>query len=448
MFFGLLQKKLSFLSYRPSSQRPGGAPKQRRYGSSRLRLESLEDRRMLSASPWHAAVHSSVSSAAATLPAITLYVQPGTSSYGRSVLMTAKVPGTTTGTVEFLDGSTILDTASPSANGVFNFTTSLLAVGSHPITAEYIPADPTAQTITSQIVTEQVNAAPTHTVVTASTNPVVVTGSNTTADVTFTATVGAATSFFGTSGQGNVPVGSVTFTVTNTAGGVGATTTDTETLDATGKASYTPSLIAGTYDVTATFNPPSGGNYATSATPKPLVEQVVAPTALGSGTVNTGGASATLRGGQQVSIDVSQDTSSGLAVTDNGITYIDSAKGIDLASTQVEWVVFSSNSHQAELVGTGINTNTDGTTTSVTFTMLVDSGTGTGYSRPSVTTIISGGDINYHGSSVVSQGSLVVDGTGDITIPRLSSAGHFQALQSVLRDLRDFSFDFRRGRRG
>ena len=93
--------------------RLGGAPRQCRYDGSRLRIESLEDRRMLSVSPLLAAIHSSASSAASTPPAITLHVQPGTSYYGRSVLMTAKVPGATGGTVEFLDGTTLLDTATP-----------------------------------------------------------------------------------------------------------------------------------------------------------------------------------------------------------------------------------------------------------------------------------------------------------------------------------------------
>ena len=448
MFFGTLHKKLGLLDNRQSSQRLGGAPRQCRYDGSRLRIESLEDRRMLSVSPLLAAIHSSASSAASTPPAITLHVQPGTSYYGRSVLMTAKVPGATGGTVEFLDGTTLLDTATPLTDEVFNYTTSTLTVGSHPITAEYFATGATSPTDISDIVTEQVNATPTHTVVTASANPVVLTGSSTTADVTLTAAVGSGSRFRGTSGPGNVPVGTVTFTVTDTAGGPGATTTDTETLDSTGKASYTPSLAAGSYDVTVTFNP-GNGNYATSATPKPLVEQVVTPSVLGSGTVSTGGTSATLHGGQQVTIDVAQDNSSGLTETGNGITYVDTAKGIDLTSTQVEWVVFSSNGHRAEIVGTGTNTNADGSTTPVTFTMLVNGGNGNEYSRPSVTMIISGGDINYHRSSAVSQGSVSVDGTGDITIPRLSSAAHGRALQAVLDDRLDLPpFEFLNRYRG
>ena len=160
--------------------------------------------------------------------------------------------------------------------------------------------------------------------------------------------------------------------------------------------------------------------------------------------------SATLHGGQQVTIEVAQDNSSGLTETGNGITYVDTAKGIDLTSTQVlERVVFNSNGHRAEIVGTGTNTNADGSTTPVTFTMLVNGGNGNEYSRPSVTMIISGGDINYHRSSAVSQGSVSVNGTGDITIPRLSSAAHGRALQAVLDDRLDLPpFEFLNRYRG
>src|SRR5262249_38229733 len=63
-----------------------------------------------------------------------------TSVYGQSVTFTATVTsgsGTPTGTVTFLDGSTILGTGTLDATGKATFTTSGLAVANHSITAVY-----------------------------------------------------------------------------------------------------------------------------------------------------------------------------------------------------------------------------------------------------------------------------------------------------------------------
>lgn len=58
-------------------------------------------------------------------------------SIGESVTITATVsPATATGTVSFMDGTTLLGSA-PLLNGVASFSTSALSVGSHPITAMY-----------------------------------------------------------------------------------------------------------------------------------------------------------------------------------------------------------------------------------------------------------------------------------------------------------------------
>ena len=343
-------------------------------GNVRLRLESLEDRCLLSVSPsLTAAVHRTAAPVVPVTPAITLHVQPGTSVYGQAVLMTAKVPGAASGdTVEFLDGTTVLDTAPASTNGLFNFTSSTLAVGSHSITAEYFASGTTTPTATSTVVTEQVKAAPTYTVVTTSANPVVVTGGNTTADVTFTATVKSVGWWTG----GGTTTGTVTYTVTDTASG-GATITDTEPVGG----SYIASLAPGTYDVTATFNP-SDSNYAASSTAKPLAQQVVSPSpALGSGSVSTGGTAITLHGGQQLTVDLTQDASSGLTITGSGVSYTDSANGINLTNVQVGWITFSSNGHQAEIVGTATNDD-GGVQTDVSFTLVVNSGSGGWFSRP------------------------------------------------------------------
>jgi hypothetical protein len=276
----------------------------------------------------------------------------------------------------------------------------------------------------SSTVTEQVNADPTHTTVTATGNPVVITGSNTTATATFTATVTGGGFLGGKSGQG-VPSGNVTFTITG--GSTGPVATQVA-LDASGKAVYAPALPQGTYNVSVMYDPDPSSNYATSDTAKPLVENVVTTTALTAGSVTTNGAPVALRGGQSVTIDVSQ------VAGDSGTGTIEYTDGtqIDLTNVQIASVVFSSNKHQAEITGTATN---DGT--SVTFAMLVDSGSGGWFSQPSVTMVISGDGINYQATSRVSQGSISVDGTGSSLLPPLSSPAHGQALQSLLHEWGD-----------
>jgi hypothetical protein len=390
-----------------------------RYGEARLRLESLEARQMLSASPLLSALaHLGPLASASSGSAMTLHVTPPSSYYGQSVEMTAKVPGVTSGTVEFLDNGTELTAAGISANGVANYNTSDLTMGSHTITAEYTPAGGTPESATA---TEQVNAVPTRTMLTATGNPVVITGSNTTATVTFTATV---TGGAGKNGQG-MPTGSVTFTITGGSSGPTATQVN---LDATGKAVYSLPLGQGTYTVSAMYTPDSSSNYATSDTSKPLVESVVTSSVLTSGSVSTNGASVTLRGGQSVTIDVSQDPSSSSGIETGTISYSDGSQ-IDLAGAQISAVVFSSNNHQAEITGTATNNGTP-----VTFAMLVDSGSGGWFSQPSVTMVISGDGINYQATSRVSQGSIVVDGSGSSLLPPLSTPAHGQALQSLLHE--------------
>ncbi len=69
------------------------------------------------------------------------------STFGQSVTFTAAVAlgGTTavaTGTITFTDGTTTLGTVTLNAQGVATYTTSTLAVGQHPITATFTPADP------------------------------------------------------------------------------------------------------------------------------------------------------------------------------------------------------------------------------------------------------------------------------------------------------------------
>jgi hypothetical protein len=460
----LAEKWASF--WKSGKNRQNSESRSRPRGNARLRGEWLEDRRLLSISPWfgaflhgpsHYSAHTyqSSSSPTSTTPALTVTLQnhPSTSSYGQSVHLTAKVAGATNGTVEFFDGTTQLgSTVNVSSNGVANLAINTLTVGTHSITAEYFADGATTATSTSTAIPETVNPAATNIALSASSNPSLVASADATPSLTFTALVGSWGVCSATGTATNTPTGTVAFTITNEAGG--APITGTATLDSTGKATFTPSaaLAAGTYDVTATFTPADGNFLASSS--RTLVEKVVAPADVGVGTVTAGTSTSpvTLRGGQQLTIDLTQaldSTTNVLTETGNGITYVDSAKNINLtaASTDITSIVFSSNGHQALITGTGTNVN-GSTNTPVTFTILVDSGDGNWHSSPSVRITINGTGIDYQQSGRLSAGSVSVNETGSTTtIPPQGGTAHDHALGSMWGDGDYGGFGFRHWRR-
>ena len=172
-----------------------------------------------------------------------------TAVFGQSVTFTVNVSAVTaglptpTGTVEFFDGTTELDTATLSG-GSATYSTAALAVGSHAITAQYL-GDANFSGSTSTVVSQTVGQAGTTTSVAAS--PSSVYGQS----VTFTATIGVVTPGAGT------PTGSVTFMD-------GSTTLGTGTLNGTGTASFTTSALAiGSHAITAVYG--GDGNFTTSS---------------------------------------------------------------------------------------------------------------------------------------------------------------------------------------
>ena len=68
--------------------------------------------------------------------AVTVASSLNPSIYGNAVTFTATVPADATGTVTFLDGTTVLGTGTISS-GIATLTTSVLVAGTHPITAQY-----------------------------------------------------------------------------------------------------------------------------------------------------------------------------------------------------------------------------------------------------------------------------------------------------------------------
>ncbi|MEA2570731.1 MAG: large repetitive protein [Acidobacteriota bacterium] len=180
-----------------------------------------------------------------------LIAAPNPSLPGVSVTLTATVTsgaaGTIGGSVDFYDGATKLN-ASPVAlaSGAASYSTSLLSITSHSLTAQYL-GDSTYAASTSNTVTQVVDLATTTTAVQASPNP-----ANTGASVTITATV--------TSGFAGTIGGTADFYD-------GATKLNVSPVAvAGGAAAYsTSSLTAGSHSITAQYLGDS--TYAASVSP-------------------------------------------------------------------------------------------------------------------------------------------------------------------------------------
>lgn len=187
---------------------------------------------------------------------LTLGANPNPSNYGTAVTFTATIQSMATspatGTVVFLDNGAQIGTGSLAGNpGVATFTTSTLAVGTHPITATYAGDNYNSAAQTLSALSQVVNQAQTSTTVLAAPKPGVA-GAQESITATVTVTAGAVT-----------PSGTVTFTS-------GATTLGTAPVAANGTATLnTTALTPATYQVVATYGGNSNVNGSASA-PLPL----------------------------------------------------------------------------------------------------------------------------------------------------------------------------------
>jgi len=193
---------------------------------------------------------------AATSPAVSLTVKANSSvavtssanpsNTKQSVTFTAAVtPSTATGTVQFLDGTTVLGSSTLSG-GSASFTPASLTPGTHSITASY-SGDASDTAATSAVLTQTVQAASTVTV-TSSANPAVVGAS-----VTFTASVTPPTA-----------TGNVQF--------LDGTTVLAAVALSSGSATFTTSTLAqGSHSITASY---AGDANDTSATSTVLTENI------------------------------------------------------------------------------------------------------------------------------------------------------------------------------
>jgi hypothetical protein len=182
-----------------------------------------------------AALIQTVNAKAVTATTLTSSLNPST--YGASVTFRAAVtPATATGSVQFLDGTTVLATSTVIA-GSASLTSQALAVGTHPITAVY-SGDVGDTGSTSSALSQVVNKVTSSTTIASSLNP-----SAYGQAVQFTATVTPSTA-----------TGTVTFS------GIGSATLSGGVASIT-----TSSLAVGTTTVTAQFNGDANDNASTSA---------------------------------------------------------------------------------------------------------------------------------------------------------------------------------------
>ncbi|MGF7179359.1 Ig-like domain repeat protein [Tunturiibacter psychrotolerans] len=190
-----------------------------------------------------------------------LTASASTTPVGAPVTFTATVTGSSGalgGTVQFMDGSTVIGSPSLAANGTAVFSTSTLIVGQHIITAVYL-GDTNDSGSTSAGLTHIVSPV-TSIGLASSQNPV-----SAGANVTFTAAVG---------GSEPAPTGVVTFHD-------GSATLAAITLNAAGVAVFnTTSLALGTHLITASYGGDANNNSALSSTLNESVQRATTQTSM------------------------------------------------------------------------------------------------------------------------------------------------------------------------
>ncbi len=388
---------------------------------------------------------------------------PSTSQYGQPVVLVANVTTTPasprgsgpTGTVEFWLGPVptayattpaapgtagLLGSANVNQRGKATLSNeySPLPAGADTIYAVYYSSNPSNFADSQGSAAVTVGTAATKTIVYESPNPGVL-GSS----VTFTAVVSdAAPNWMKNGGTITPPSGTVSFLVNGytetTANGVTFvgdsgtsaiyTYTTTPTATTSTGATQTAPLTEGTNSVTASFVATPGSNYGGSSSQNNTNYQVV-PSA-GTGTITAAGATtgspASFKSGQTLSLYyLSGNTST---TTPNALTYTDKANGIDLVGTVTSFVVVFGSNNEAEISGTGTNTN--GTTvTPVNFTLFVNASSSGGWSHnPNVVVNIVGnqsvnaatgtGFYYSEAASLASGSTITVTESNGVTLPR------------------------------
>jgi len=188
---------------------------------------------------------------------VTLTSSPNPSSYGNPVLFLVSIANSgsvaPTGTINILDGANQIGTSTLGAAGQTTFTTSMLSVGTHSITASYA-GDLHYGAATSPADSQVVNQATTVTTLVAAPNPAFAGG-----PVALTAAIKV------TQGAG-APTGTVTFTS-------GSATLGSAAVGATGTATISPSFPVGADSIVATYSGDTNDSGSASA-PLALTVQI------------------------------------------------------------------------------------------------------------------------------------------------------------------------------
>jgi hypothetical protein len=185
---------------------------------------------------------------------ITLDSSPNPSAYQQAVTFTATVPNGVTGTVQFVDGTTLLGTGIISGTTA-TFVTSTLAVGTHPVTAVY-SGDANYNSATSAVDNQVVTKA--------------TLGQNGLADITLVSSPNPSAYNQSVIFTATVPSG-----VTGTVQFVdGSTVLGTGTISGTTATLTIGTLAVGTHPVTAVYSGDANYNSATSAVDNQLVTTV------------------------------------------------------------------------------------------------------------------------------------------------------------------------------
>ena len=182
---------------------------------------------------------------------------------GQSVILTATLTGniaTPIGPVTFLDGSTVLGTATLDSTGHATLTTAGLTAGTHSLTVAYAATQnflSSTSPVVNQVITPAPNAAATAIMISSNANP-----ATTGQTITLTANVVTATQ------STLIPTGTVTFIDGNTPLG-------TATLNPSGLATFTTSVLAiGTHGISASY---SGSATAAASLSSTFLQVINAP---------------------------------------------------------------------------------------------------------------------------------------------------------------------------
>jgi len=292
-----------------------------------------------------------------TITTLTSSLNPAAS--GQAITFTAAVAGTTTntptptGSVTFMDGTTILGTASLNSSVQATFTTSSLRVGSHSITAVY-GSDANYAASTSSMLTEVVTGsatATTATTLTASPNPTTIGQS-----VLLTATVAE------TSGTG-VPTGTVTFYDGTTSLGTGTLSSGTATYSAT-------SLAVGTHSITASY----GGDASNSSSTSSAVTVTVTAAALATTATTLTASATTTVSGTAITFTAAVKETSGSATPTGAVTFYDGQSSLGTGTLSSGSATYSTSSlsvgtHSITASYSGDASNSSSTSSAITITV-------------------------------------------------------------------------------